>query len=51
LKNRHLISAVLFIIAVLLLLGFGAVRGQWTTGVLLGLVFAVAGIFFYRRGK
>lgn len=49
--NRRIISYALFIIGVVLFLLLGLARGQWATGVLLGLAFEVAGIIFYRRGK
>ncbi len=50
-KNRHLISYVLFILGVILLLALGLAGGRWVTGVLLGLVLAIVGLIFYRRGK
>jgi hypothetical protein len=49
--SRHIISYVLFILALVFLLFFGLVSRQWLAGVLVGLVFVLAGIFFYRRGK
>lgn len=50
-KKRRVISSFLFAFSVvfLLLAGYGA--GNWPVGVLLLLVFLLAGIFFYRRGK
>ena len=50
-KKRHIISIVLFVLAVLLLLAFGLVADSWLLGVPLGLAFALAGLLFYRRGK
>ena len=49
--NRHIISYVLFVLALVILLLFGLAGRQWLAGVLVGLVFVLAGIFFYRRGK
>jgi len=48
--NRRIISYALFILGVVLFLLFGLARGQWATGVLLGLALEIAGIIFYRRG-
>ncbi|MFC2023690.1 hypothetical protein ACFLT5_03020 [Chloroflexota bacterium] len=50
-ESRRVLSYALFVIAVVLLLAVGLVANQWITGILLGLVFAIAGIIFYRRGK
>jgi pilus assembly protein CpaE len=50
-KNRHIISLVLFVVAVVLLIAVGLVTTKWLFAVLLGLVFVLAGLFFYRRGK
>lgn len=50
-KNRHLISYILFILGVVLLLGLGIGAGDWLKAVLLGLACAVVGFIFYRRGK
>ena len=49
--NRRVLSYALFVLAVVLLLLVGLLSKQWLTGVLLGLIFAVAGVIFYRRGK
>jgi len=48
---KHIISIVLFIMAILVCLLFGLAAEQWLPGFLLGLVFVLAGLFFYRRGK
>jgi len=50
-KSRHIISLILFVMAVLLLLAVGLITAKWLYAVLLGLVFLLAGLFFYRRGK
>jgi len=50
-KKRHIISIVLFVLAVLLLLVFGLMADSWLVGVLFGLTFGLAGLFFFRRGK
>ncbi len=50
-NNRRIISYALFIIGVVLFLLFGLARGEWATGVLLGLAFEIGGLIFYRRGK
>jgi hypothetical protein len=50
-KNRHIISYVLFILGVVLLLVLGLASGRWFEGVVLGLVCAVVGVIFYRRSK
>ena len=49
--NRHIISYVLFILALVFLLLLGLAGRQWLVGILISLVFVLAGIFFYRRGK
>lgn len=49
--NRHIISYVLFILALIFLLLLGLVGRQWFAGILVGLIFVLSGIFFYRRGK
>jgi len=49
-SNRRIISIVLFVLAVLLIL-VGAFGNLGLTGILLGVVFAIAGVVFYRRGK
>ena len=55
-ENRHIISVVIFILAVVLFLLIG-LWGQsegiwgWVIGALVGAAFAVAGLFFWRRGK
>ena len=49
--QRHLISYILFAVGVIALLLLGLLSQQWGTGVLLALVFGVAGVLFYRRGK
>jgi hypothetical protein len=50
-QNRRVISIALFVLAVLVLLVFGLLGRQWLAGVLMGLVLAIAGVIFYRRGK
>ena len=53
-ENRHIISVVIFILAVFLLIGLGwqsAGIWGWVIGALVGAAFAVAGLFFWRRGK
>jgi hypothetical protein len=50
-KKRRVMSYSLFVLAVVLLLLFGLAARQWLTGVFFGLVFLLAGLFFYRRGK
>jgi 1,4-dihydroxy-2-naphthoate octaprenyltransferase len=50
-KKRHIISLTLFVVAVLLLLVVGLGTAKWLVAVLLGLVFVLAGLVFYRRGK
>jgi hypothetical protein len=50
-KNRHLLSYLLFILGIVLLLGLGLAAGQLTTGVLLGLACMIGGLILYRRGK
>ena len=50
-KNRHIISYILIVLGVVLLLALGLAGGNWLTGVLLGLVFVIVGVVFYRRGK
>ena len=49
--NRRVLSYALFVLAVVLLVLFGLLAKQWLAGVLLGLAFVLAGIFFYRRGR
>ncbi len=49
--NRRIISYALFILGVVALLLLGLLRSEWGTGLLVGLVFEIAGIIFYRRGK
>jgi hypothetical protein len=53
-QTRHIISIVLFILAVALFLmmglGWGGLVG-WLIGALVAAAFIVAGVFFYRRGK
>jgi hypothetical protein len=53
-ENRHIISIVVFILAVVLFLliglGWGGLAG-WLIGALVGAAFVVAGLFFWRRGK
>jgi hypothetical protein len=50
-KKRHVISSFLFALSVVILLLSGLGANNWPVGVLLLLVFLLAGIFFYRRGK
>ena len=50
-QNRHLISYVLFALAVILFALVGLLSRQLATGVLVGLIFLIAGVIFYRRGK
>jgi hypothetical protein len=50
-KNRHIISYVLFILGIVLLLALGLTGGRWFASVVLGLAFAIVGVIFYRRGK
>jgi Mn2+/Fe2+ NRAMP family transporter len=50
-KNRHIISYALFILGIVLLLVLGLAGGRWIEGVVLGLVFAIVGVIFYRRNK
>ena len=53
-QNRHIISIVLFILAVVLFLVIGLGWTGWVgwlIGALVGAAFAVAGLVFYRRGK
>ena len=50
-ENRRIISYALFILAVVLLLLFGLVGGEWLIGIISGLAFLLGGIIFYRRGK
>jgi hypothetical protein len=53
-QNRHIISIVIFVLAVVLFLlmglGWGGLQG-WLIGALVAAAFIVAGVFFYRRGK
>ena len=49
--NRRLLSYALIVLAVVLVLLFGLLAKQWLAGLLLGLAFALAGLFFYRRGR
>jgi len=49
--NRHTISYVLFIAAIILLLLFGLVGGEWLWGAAVAVASALAGLVFYRRGK
>ncbi len=50
-QTRHLISYLLFVLAIIFLLVFGITRQQWLTGVLVAVVFVLVGLIFYRRGK
>jgi len=49
-SNRRIISIVLFVLAVVFILA-GILSELGLTGVLLGIVVAIAGVIFYRRGK
>jgi 1,4-dihydroxy-2-naphthoate octaprenyltransferase len=48
-KNRRLISYILFVLAVVLFLVLGLVGDNWLMGLLVGLLAVVVGIFFFRR--
>jgi hypothetical protein len=50
-KNRHIISYVLFVLGIVILLVLGLASGRWIEAVVLGLAFAVVGVIFHRRGK
>ena len=50
-ENRHLISYVLFALAVILFAVVWLLGGQLATGILVGLIFLIVGVIFYRRGK
>jgi hypothetical protein len=50
-KDRHIISYILFVLGIVILLGLGLGAGRWSTGVLLGLACLIIGVIFYRRGK
>ncbi len=50
-KDRHIISYVLFVLGIVILLGLGLGAGRWSAGVLLGLACLIIGVIFYRRGK
>ena len=50
-KNRRVFSYVLFVVGLVLFLLVGALAGDWLLALLLGLVFIIAGVVFYRRGK
>jgi len=49
-SNRRLLSIVLFVLAVILIL-VGILTEFGTTGIVLGVIAAIVGIIFYRRGK
>lgn len=50
-ETRRILSYALFIIGVLLFLAIGLLAREWLWGILVGLVFVIAAIIFYRRGK
>ncbi|HEY63807.1 MAG TPA: hypothetical protein G4O02_04490 [Caldilineae bacterium] len=50
-QNRRIVSYALFALAILLVIIGILVGDQGMNLVLLGLVFLVAGLIFYRRGK
>ena len=50
-ENRHILSYALFVLAVVLLLVIGLLVNNWPVGIAVALVFVVAGVIFYRRGK
>jgi len=49
-SNRRIISIALFVLAVIMVI-LGVFTSFGLTGFLVGLVSAIAGIIFYRRGK
>ncbi len=50
-KSRHIVSVVLFVVAVVFLVLGGVVAHNWLIGILIGLAFVFGGLIFYRRGK
>ena len=50
-ENRRVISYALFALGVVFFALLGLLGGQLTTGVVVGLMFLIGGIIFYRRGK
>jgi hypothetical protein len=49
--NRHTLSYVLVIAAIVLLLLLGLVGGEWLWAAVVAVACALAGLLFYRRGK
>lgn len=50
-ENRRVLSYALFLLAIVVLLALGLGVGEWLVGILGGMVFIIAGVIFYRRGK
>jgi hypothetical protein len=50
-QTRRILSYTLFILGVIVFLALGLGAGRWVSAVGLGLVFELAGVIFYRRGK
>jgi hypothetical protein len=48
--GRHILSIALILIGIVLFVVL-LVADQWLIGLLIGLIFAIAGVLFYRRGK
>jgi hypothetical protein len=48
--SRHILSIALIVLGVILFVVL-LLANQWLYGLLLGLIFAVVGVLFYRRGK
>jgi pilus assembly protein CpaE len=49
--KEHLLSYGFVAVGVLVVALLGLLRGQWQTGGLIGLMFLVAGVILYRRGR
>ena len=50
-ESRHIISIALFVLAGVLTLVLGLGANNWLLAVVVGLIFLLAGIIFYRRGR
>ena len=50
-ENRRILSYALFALGLVFILVLGVGVGEWLTGLLVGLIFLIAGFIFYRRGK